>query len=486
MHASTHTHTQQLARSVAPFGAEQKAKQAAACLLTTKCCSDKVDVVPYRHTSALFFALTSRMTANAAPGPGPISGGGGSDSKGNILIMGLRRSGKSSIVEVVYKSLPPDDSLFLESTLKCQPLDVDTFQPVRIWDGTGNTDGHDDKANGRGRAAWGTGGQLYWVECSAVIFVIDSQDDLYDAIDRLNDVILDAYAYNPLIHFHVFVHKVDGHSTDYRYDTLHNIQSRVADNLADASASFIFAPTAQEILAEAAAERERQETLDGDFGTSLAPAGGYGTLSASSDRGGGASGTALGTSMSNFASTGGLPSGIGPDLERDVQLSFHTTSIYNPSVFVAFSRVQIGLMNADVSRTLEALCNGLSNSCKFEKVYLFDVPTKTFISADSSPFDENNFEAVSEYLNFLVQFSGLYRNLGDQADSSANAQEARYSASIARLSPDTTLGFHQINYHLALAFTVRTDIHTKHAGMIDFNIAVARKAIIDVYEACHA
>ncbi|PWN37955.1 uncharacterized protein FA14DRAFT_142678 [Meira miltonrushii] len=387
------------------------------------------------------------------------SGSGSGQSKSqtlieNILILGLRRSGKSSIVEVVYKSLPPDDSLFLESTLKCTPFDVNTIQPVRIWDGTGNAESSaltaqqsqgsqartsKSAGNGsgqssgnttksvKGKHAWGTGGQLFWVDTSAVIFVIDSQDDFYDAIDRLNDVIIDAYSHNPLIQFHIFVHKVDGHSTDYRYDTLQNIQSRVCP-------------------AHPIPLVHMNQTL-------LLPL-------------------------------------FGPDLERDVRLSFHATSIYNPSVFVAVSRVQMGLMNSDVSRTLEDMCNGLAHSCKFEKVYLFDVPTKTYISADSSPYDENNFEAISEYLNFLVQFSGLYGSLANEQiqkeSDKGTDREVRYSASIVRLSPDTTLGFHQINHHMALAFIMRTDIHTKHAGMIDFNIAIARKAIIDIYDTCRS
>lgn len=174
--------------------------------------------------------------------------------------------------------------------------------------------------------------------------MIPYQDDLYDAIDRLNEVILDAYASNPLISFHVFVHKVDGHSTDYRYDTLQSIQSRVADNLADASPSFIFEPTAQAILSEAF--ENQQAGSDDEDGTNF-----------ETERG--AANGKWGASVSSLTVGPGVPSGVGPDLEHDVRLSFHTTSIYNPSVFVAFSRVQMGLMNMEVAKTLETLCNGL-------------------------------------------------------------------------------------------------------------------------------
>ena len=35
-----------------------------------------------------------------------------------LILMGMRRSGKSSIQKVVFEKLPPNESLFLESTSK--------------------------------------------------------------------------------------------------------------------------------------------------------------------------------------------------------------------------------------------------------------------------------------------------------------------------------------------------------------------------------
>lgn len=96
-----------------------------------------------------------------------------------------------------------------------------------------------------------------------------------------------------------------------------------------------------------------------------------------------------------------------------------------------------------------------AQSSKLEKVYVFDVPSLTYICADSSPFDENSFEAVSEYLRFLVQFSGLYSPLTVPSQTSTGGhrlmadQEAvrneRYATSNTRLNPDLTLAFYQIN-----------------------------------------
>jgi Ras-related GTP-binding protein C/D len=97
-----------------------------------------------------------------------------------------------------------------------------------------------------------------------------------------------------------------------------------------------------------------------------------------------------------------------------------------------------------------------------EKVFLFDVPSKTYITADGSPFDEATFDMISDYLTFLVQFSGLYGSSSDQAEDGPE----RYASSVMRLAPDTTLAFHQVNHHLGFVYVVRNDLQARNAGMI--------------------
>ena len=199
-----------------------------------------------------------------------------------MLILGLRKAGKSSSFQVVYESLNPEDALQegVTQAHKSEPYNIDTFHRMRIWDGTNNftsssakptglektdaasrnraaqkSEGSAASNHGKGEAAFGTGGQLYWTECSAVIFVVDSQvgcgsvcvdgdyrradhvdgcqGEYFEALERLNDVILSAYSYNPLIHFHVFVHKADGHSNDYRYGEAAQTRCQIAGWEAD-------------------------------------------------------------------------------------------------------------------------------------------------------------------------------------------------------------------------------------------------------------
>lgn len=65
------------------------------------------------------------------------------EAKPRILLMGLRRSGKSSIQKVVFHKMSPNETLFLESTNKIIKDDINnsSFVQFQIWDfpGTPNS-----------------------------------------------------------------------------------------------------------------------------------------------------------------------------------------------------------------------------------------------------------------------------------------------------------------------------------------------------------
>lgn len=71
-------------------------------------------------------------------------------------------------------------------------------------------------------------------DIGALIWVLDAQDDYYEAIDNLNQTILKLQQDHPSINIEVFVHKVDGLSAEYRADIFRDIQQHVLDELADA------------------------------------------------------------------------------------------------------------------------------------------------------------------------------------------------------------------------------------------------------------
>ncbi|QDS77837.1 hypothetical protein FKW77_006299 [Venturia effusa] len=145
------------------------------------------------------------------------------DGKPRLLLMGQKRSGKSSINSVVFHKNPPNETLYLETTKKIEKNSMHSFMDFQVWDFPGHLDYFDpafDEA------------QIF-SEIGALIWVIDAQDEYLDAIHRLNATILHLQRTYPLINVEVFVHKVDGLSDDYRVDTFRDIVQRVQDELLD-------------------------------------------------------------------------------------------------------------------------------------------------------------------------------------------------------------------------------------------------------------
>jgi Ras-related GTP-binding protein C/D len=91
---------------------------------------------------------------------------------------------------------------------------------------------------------------------------------------------------------------------------------------------------------------------------------------------------------------------------ENAPINFHLTSIYNHSIFEAFSKVIQKLIPH--LPTLEALLNDLCRMCRFEKAYLFDVLSKIYIATDSSPVDMPSYEICSDYIDVIVDISEIY------------------------------------------------------------------------------
>jgi Ras-related GTP-binding protein C/D len=91
---------------------------------------------------------------------------------------------------------------------------------------------------------------------------------------------------------------------------------------------------------------------------------------------------------------------------ENAPITFHLTSIYDHSIFEAFSKVIQKLIPH--LPTLEAMLNDLCRSCHFEKAYLFDVLSKIYIATDHSPMDMSSYEICSDYIDVIVDISEIY------------------------------------------------------------------------------
>lgn len=117
--------------------------------------------------------------------------------------------------------------------------------------------------------------------------------------------------------------------------------------------------------------------------------------------------------------------------EQKIYISFHLTSIYDHSIFEAFSRVVQKMIPQYA--TLENFLNIIISVIKFllkfifilythwpilffidfqtsgiEKAFLFDVKTKIYVATDSSPVDMQSYELCCDMIDVVIDLSNIY------------------------------------------------------------------------------
>jgi Ras-related GTP-binding protein C/D len=279
------------------------------------------------------------------------SGGGGTSHTSNknlnsfirprILLTGLRRSGKTSIQRVIFTKMQPSQTQFLESTphLTLNQFSCGSFINFQVQElpgqlqvfssghnsGSGGTSGQASSYDDDPMANMIGGGydmERLLKRCNAVVYIIDSQDDYSESILRLNAIIQMGRGVNPRIRYEVFIHKVDQLSEEAKIETQRDIHNQVRDRFADSM-----------------------------------------------------SGIDPWQTSSNISNSN----------PQDILINFHLTSIFDHSIFEAFSKVIQKLIPQ--FGHLERLLNYLLSTSNIEQAFLFDVQTKISIATDSSPTD---------------------------------------------------------------------------------------------------
>lgn len=159
----------------------------------------------------------------------------------------------------------------------------------------------------------------------------------------------------------------------------------------------------------------------------------------------------------------------------EIHLSFHLTSIYDHSIFEAFSKVVQKLV-AQLGH-LENLLNSLNSSSGIEKSFLFDVVSKIYIATDSSPVDMQSYELCSDMIDVVIDVSCIYGS----SDSSISAYSSTRSAATIKLNNGLVLYLQEVNRYLALVCLLREDNFVQE-GLIDYNFHCFRDAIQKVFE----
>jgi len=158
-----------------------------------------------------------------------------------------------------------------------------------------------------------------------------------------------------------------------------------------------------------------------------------------------------------------------------IYINFFVTSIYDHSIFEAFSKV-IQKLNPQQA-VLENLLDSMIINCHMEKAFLIDVVTKMYITTDSSPFDSQTYELCGDMIDVVVDIACIY-GVKDEHQVMAGDTETQ---SVIKLSNNTALYLREVNKYLALVCLMKGDVFEKQA-LIDYNFNCLRKAILEVYE----
>ncbi|TEB27062.1 Gtr1/RagA G protein Gtr2 [Coprinellus micaceus] len=162
------------------------------------------------------------MAAAPSPADHPHNGLDAPDGpvqRTKVLLLGLRRAGKTSILEVLFNQLPPKQTFYLETTMRIVKHQVDTVIPLEIWDTPANV------------TAENLGAPLS--EFSSIIFVIDIRDLYNQPISKLVEFILAANKAKGDIPIEVFVHKAEKLQEEDKIENYRQINDRVLDRLID-------------------------------------------------------------------------------------------------------------------------------------------------------------------------------------------------------------------------------------------------------------
>eukprot|EP01062_Namystynia_karyoxenos_P015922 TRINITY_DN15819_c0_g1_i2.p1 TRINITY_DN15819_c0_g1~~TRINITY_DN15819_c0_g1_i2.p1 ORF type:complete len:424 (+),score=179.49 TRINITY_DN15819_c0_g1_i2:74-1345(+) len=373
-----------------------------------------------------------------------------------ILLMGMRKSGKTSIQKVVFEKQSPHDTLMLETSAKVSqhPFTNMSFVQFQIMDFPGQLMelAHSDEDD--------TNLSSLLVGSGAVVFVIDCTDNWppSEASRHLVQTILKVRE-TPAAQeqkFEVFIHKVDCLKQEVCKDRLIALKLQIEEEL-----NF--------------AVNERCDKGDDPSGRLRELRG----------------------CVREFLAT---------------NVFYHLTSIFDHSVFDAFSKV-VQRVIANLHDCIRELLGMLVQNSVMEKAYLFDVVSKIHIAQDSNEVSEQVYEICFDMIDIAIEFSKIYgtpgqdrsqdaerppagsdqeREEGDEgragedhgapgACGTSDMHHDGQSAAVIKLESNRVLYLRGVNKSLALVCLLREENYKK-IGLINYNVMQFKKLLREIFQ----
>ena len=291
-----------------------------------------------------------------------------------IVLMGSRRSGKTSMERVVFGKMSPHETLFqvpASSTPTLRLVSSSDVVRFAILDIPGTVEIHDSLVTPSSQSS-GDNQHLnltarsVFSRCVALVYAIDAEAEPYTECARFAEVVAAARRVNPYVALEVFVHKVDGDlflTEEQKLDCRREIEACVRAELNDLSVGRLHGA-------------QLLQHTDSNSSTSSGP-------------------NKLPGPQSNYL--------VG--LADDV--SFSLTSIYDHSIFEAFSKV-ISKRLVPQRATLEKMLDALVAACDMDKSFLFDVTSKVYVATDSAPVDSASYELCADAIDVVIDVGAIY------------------------------------------------------------------------------
>ena len=162
---------------------------------------------------------------------------------------------------------------------------------------------------------------------------------------------------------------------------------------------------------------------------------------------------------------------ISQEMEKD-DFSIHVTSVYNPSIFEAWSLVIQKLIPNQFA--IVELLDALVEACKMEKAFLFDARTRLYLATDHNPVDHQTLTLCADSIDLAIGFESVYGTTSTDSFEQDGVTSVR-----VKLSNSMILYSKQVGKWLALVCVSRRESWVD-PWLIERNVALFKSALDEV------
>ena len=176
---------------------------------------------------------------------------------------------------------------------------------------------------------------------------------------------------------------------------------------------------------------------------------------------------------------------------ENAPIHFHLTSIYDHSIFEAFSQVIQKLIPG--LGQLEAMLTSLCRTCRFEKAYLFDVLSKIYIATDSTPSEMASYEVCSDFIDGIIDITEVYGSWARPEAYHQRLEEAQHQpladqvacpwaeSCIVLADGSKPILLREVDKYLALVAVMQEGSYEK-IPLINMNVDVVVKGLTEFFK----